>query len=1048
MNFEQTKKDEQIIQDNIITLLKNMGYTFISREEMTNYRPGFNDVILKDVLFDALNKLNSYEYKGKIYKFDKKNLHKAIDDLNVTMVQGSKVANQQVYEKLTMGESYKETIDGDQKSFSLKYIDFNEPQNNVYHFTEEFDVKRMESADHIFNRRPDIVVFVNGIPLSVIELKSNKERGVQGITQMIRNQNDNEIPYLFKYAQVLIAGNTHESDIKYGTSFTGKEFYSVWREELKTKNDKEQHLQTLKTLTQRRQPTKLDETIYSLLKKDRLLSIIKNYIVYDGTVKKIARYQQYFAIEKILNTVSEYSDNKRKGGLIWHTQGSGKSLTMLMLAKRLKREVFNSKVVIVTDRKSLDKQISETFKKSSDPRINTIKKANSGGHLVGLINKGETLISTLVHKFEKVRQTETVVKSSDIFILIDESHRTQFGSLHTSMKKVFPNACYLGFTGTPLLKKDKNSVDKFDRIIHEYKIDEAVKDNAVLPLLYESRVVEQFINDKEGMDRRFNIISRHLTEEQEFDLKNKYAKFSKTASTASRLEVIAMDINEHFLNNIKGTKFKAMLATASKTEAIKYNKIFKSLGDIKTAFVISSPDDRNGQEEVNEENKELVIREYNKIVEDFGDYETYEERMKDAFIEGEPGSDENLELLIVVDKLLTGFDAPKAQYLYVDKPLKEHKLLQAIARVNRLENEKDFGIIIDYRGLLGNLENALTTYSEFSGYDESDIAGTLISINEEIRKVKEKYSHLSDLFKEINFKNLNIEKEEYIVYLSNEETRKRFYALLKDFSKSIKIAFASEKIFDVLKDNEIKKFKQTLKFYATLRKEVGIRYQESVDFKEYEEQMQKLLDTYISSKDVIKVASPINIFNKDEFATALNEMDGDKARATMIEHAVKKTISGKFKNNPAFYEKLSEKIEEILKQYRLKRMSDAELLKGMLDVKEELEKGEAEIVRPSGLFNSKNTHVLYDNIALKNNDLKIGLNEDALVKFINFANELFREKSKKPEWETNNDVKNEIEIALEDWLYNNEYNVDVNVFDELFKSLYELGVRNYGKANN
>lgn len=1012
--------NERVVQDNIITLLKNLGYTFISQDDMNKNRKNNREVVLKDILFKAMKELNSFTYKGETFKFSNKNINKAIDDLDVELTEGMNVANEKIYDKLILGEAYTEEVKGDRKSYSLKYIDLGNPKNNVYHFTEEFEVRRLNVLDNIQTRRPDIVVFVNGIPLGIIELKSGIVDYKEGISQMIRNQGEEEIPYLFKYSQILIAGNTHTC--KFGTTNTQGKFYSVWKEEV---------VEELKVLCERELPTVLDQTIYSLLRPIRLLNIIKSYIVFDGKVKKVSRYQQYFAVEKVLNRVSEYRDNKRRGGLIWHTQGSGKSLTMLMLARSLRKQVKNSKVVIVTDRKSLDSQITTTFKQSSDDRINGIVRATSGQNLFDLIEKGETLISTLINKFGKVREKGCINESSDIFVLIDESHRSNFGTLHASMKKVFPNACYLGFTGTPLLKKEKNSLDKFHGIIDTYKINEAVENHAVLPLLYEGRVVEQWINDKAGMDRKFELMTKNLNEKQTKDLKQKYAIFSKVASSSDRLLVIAMDINEHFIKNIQGTVFKAMLATNSKYEAVKYYEHFKKYGDIKTAYVISSNDTREGFEKVNQENKKYVTKEYAKLLSEQGcSEEEYEQKVKNQFIDGD------LDLLIVVDKLLTGFDAPKAQYLYIDKPLKEHKLLQAIARVNRLEEGKDFGIVIDYRGLLGNLEQALNTYSEFEGYEESDISGTLTSITEEIRKLKEKYSYLKDLFKPVMPKD---ELEAYILFLEDEEKRNLFYDYLKEFAKTMKIAFASEKIFDVLSYQDITKFKKELVTYEKLRKAVRIRYQEAVDFGEYEEGMQKLLDTYISNGEVNKLTKLVNIFDKKEFDEQLKKVDGQRARADVIRHAVSKIISEKYEDNPAFYDKLSKRIEGILEEYQKRLIDDAKLLIEMNEVKVTLQNGDTSIIRPKALKNSKNIYVIYDNI----HDMISDLQEEAIVEIVHFMHELFLDKSKKPDWKSNKDVKNQIYNNLEDYLY--DYGLDFSLIDKIFKIVYELGLRNYGR---
>ncbi len=681
------KTDEKTIQNNTIDLLKNMGYVYISSEEMAQHRNSTNQVILKDILLKQLQKLNSFEYKGTQYPFSARNIAKAVDDLDVSLNEGLMTANQKISDQLLLGKAYSEELsDGVKKSFSLKYIDYENPQNNLFHVTEEFVVDRMNRQEREKTRRPDLVLFVNGIPFGVIELKSAVRETAEGVSQMIRNQGQDEIPNLFKYVQITLAGNNHSP--QYGTTGTPKKFYAVWKEKESegflelfgaatsvAENGRENYATEVAS-PMKRTPSPLDKTIYALFSKERVVELLHSFIIFDGKVKKIARYQQYFAIEKIMERIGKLdATGRRQGGLIWHTQGSGKSLTMVMLAKVIKRSIAGSKVIVVTDRKDLDKQIHETFNSSEVKAV----RARSGKDLIRLLQSGKSVITTLIHKFEKVKNENVTFDDPNTFILVDESHRTQDGDLHKAMKKVFPEACYLGFTGTPLMRREKNSFAKFGGEIHRYTINQAVEDKAVLPLLYEGRLVDQWVNDEKGLDRRFEQIARHLNEAQRLDLKKKWARFQKVASSERRLEMIMLDINEDIKKRLQGTGFKAMLATSSKYEAIKYHKLFEEMGDVRTAFVISAPDSREGYSEVDEENKAFILEAWNRLLKKYGDEEKYLDKVKDEFINGE-----EIELLIVVDKLLTGFDAPRASVLYIDKLLKEHNLLQAIARVNRL----------------------------------------------------------------------------------------------------------------------------------------------------------------------------------------------------------------------------------------------------------------------------------------------------------------------------------------------------------------------------
>lgn len=1018
---------EKQLQNNVIDLLKSMGYTFISQEENVNYRNGkLSEVLLKDVLVNQLQKLNNFNYKGITYNFSSKNIANAVDSLDESLNEGLMTANAKITDQLVLGNSYQEElIDGVKKSFSLKYIDFKNPENNIFHFTEEFSISRQTLNERDKTRRPDIVLFINGIPFGVIELKSAKTETEQGISQMLRNQTKGEIPHLFKFTQILLAGNNHSP--QYATTGTPKKFWATWEE-----NNNE----LLNTLVKERTPSKLDSTIYSLYEKNIVLELLSSFIIFDNKVKKIARYQQYFAIKEIIKKIDKLDGTGRRGGgLIWHTQGSGKSLTMVMLTRVIKAGIPNSKVVVVTDRKDLDRQIHSTFNKSEIEA----SRAGSGRELIQLLQSGKSVITTLIHKFETVKKEKVILDDPNIFILVDESHRTQEGDLNKAMNKVFPSACYLGFTGTPLMKKEKSTISKFGGLLHKYTIDQAVRDGAVLPLLYEGRLVDQWISDEKGLDRRFDVLSRDLNDEQKLDLKRKWARFQKVASSERRLEMIMFDINEHFIKNIQGTGFKAMLATSSKYEAIKYHELFEELGDIKTAFVISAPDSREGYESVDDDNKTFINEEWQKIIKKYGSEDRYLEKIKDEFIYGD-----DLELLIVVDKLLTGFDAPRATILYIDKELKEHNLLQAIARVNRLYDGKDFGFIIDYRGLLGNLDSALTSYSSLDGFEEEDLVGTVIDIKEEIARVKTYYSHLEELFKSVENKN---DQESYEVFLAGVDIRKEFYEYLSNYGRALKLSLSSDKIDEIFSESEIQEYKLKMKFYSNLRASIKIRYHESVDFGKYEKQMQKLLDTFISAEDVHQLTKLVNIFDAD-FEDELERIVGDNARADTILSAISATITEKMDSNPAYYEKLSLRIKEIIQAHKSDRLSDEEKLKNAKDVRNMLlsQENQENENYPESIKHNKCARAIFDNISDEFKFLEDKASEVVESVSISFDN-IFKEAVKKPDWVNNSDVTNQIDGQIEDilWDLEDEHNIKFENLDEIIARVRSIGINNYSK---
>jgi len=1030
---------EKHLQNNTINLLKSMGYIFISPKEMQNCRKNTSEVILKDILVKQLQKLNSFEYKTNTYPFSSKTITNAVKSLDESLNEGLMTANQKITDQLILGNSYQEELKGGaKKSFSFKYIDLKSPSNNVFHFTEEFAVSRQNQNEKQKTRRPDIVLFINGIPFAVIELKKSSVETEQAISQMIRNQLKSEIPQLFKYTQITLVGNNHNP--QYATTGTPKKFYATWKENV---------TEELNKFITNRTPSKLDSTIFSLFDKNRVIQLLHSFIIFDNKIKKIARYQQFFAIKQILKKIQKLDNTGRRGGgLIWHTQGSGKSLTMVMLTSVIKRQILNSKLIVVTDRKDLDRQIHSTFKNTEIDA----QRAKNGKHLIKLLQSGKTVITTLIHKFETVSKQKLVLDDPNIFILVDESHRTQGGDLNRAMRKVFPTSCYLGFTGTPLMKKDKSTISKFGGLLHKYTIDQAVKDKAVLPLLYEGRLVEQWVNDEKGLERRFDIISRDLNNEQKKDLAQKWIKFQKLASSEQRLEIIALDINSHFIKNIKDTGFKAMLATSSKFEAIKYHTLFSDLGDIKTAFVISAPDSREGYENIDDDNKTFINDEWQKIINKYGDEDRYLEKIQDEFIHGD-----ELELLIVVDKLLTGFDAPRATVLYIDKILKEHKLLQAIARVNRLYDGKDFGFIIDYRGLLGNLDTALSAYTCLDGFDEEDLVGTVVDIKNEIAKVKTFYSHLADLFKKIENKN---DQESYEVFLADDKKRKEFYDLLSNYGRTLKLSLSSDKIDEIFTQEQISNYKAKMKFYSHLRKSVQIRYHEQVDFGKYEKQMQKLLDTFISADDVNQLTKLVNIFDED-FETEIARIVGDNARADAILSASTATISERMASNPAYYKKLSTRIQEILEAYKENRLTEEDKLKHAKDIRSLLlEQNSNETSNyPQTIQNNKNAIALYDNlkkdlddVILKSNKVaepkasygKTKDDDDIVVQTAMQINDIFKEISKKPDWVNNIDVRKQIEGRIEEilWKIEDDYTNFENI-DEIIAKVRDIGINNY-----
>lgn len=1002
--------ESSTIQKPLVKFLQKMGYTYISPQEIKEMRANTKEVLLKDILRSHL-KNATFTHKGEAYHFSAEGIARAIRELDTPSSEGLLKSNENLTDKLLYGVEIPQSLqDGSTKNQTLPLIDFTNPQANHYSFTEEFEVLRVQEEGRVKHRRPDIVVFINGIPLVAIELKKSGIDIGEGISQMIRNQKDSEIPHFFRFIQLTMAGSNQ--DAKYATTGTSKKHYARWVEEDE---------RYLPPFFGEENANAIEKLVFSLLSKERLLEMIRSFIVFEKSTKKVARHQQYFAIKETLRRVENDRGEIRNGGLIWHTQGSGKSLTMSLLATELKRAIPRAKVIVVTDRRDLDTQIHKVFQCMGV----RVSQAKSSAHLSELLGSGVSAITTLVQKFLSL-EGKIVERDRDIFVLVDEAHRTQGGDMHRAMKSVFPNGCYIAFTGTPLLSKEKGSLQKFGGFIHKYTIEQALRDEAVLPLLYEGRIADQFIKDKDGLNRRFEILSRDLSDEQKADLKAKFSQFQKIAPNQDRLEWIAWDIYNHFQ---KVRPFKAMLATSSKYEAIKYHKIFEEKEWLRSAFVISPPDMREGYESVDDSNQDMVRKAYEELMSRFGSEEAYMQYIQDEFVNGD-----EIELLIVVDKLLTGFDSPNVACLYLDKPLKDHNLLQAIARANRLFEGKECGVIIDYRGLLEDLSKALSDYEVLAGYDGEDIAKAVISLQEQSLGVREKYQALQDFFEGA------VSQEDYEKFLEGREKREEFYSLLLEFSKSLKLLFMGEGYQNDFTSAEVDTFKKALKFYAELKRSVQLRYHEKVDFKTYEKQMQELIDRHIGAKEVEVLVELVGIFD-EKFLSEGKQMASDNARADRILSATSQVIIQEREKNPFFYDELSKRIERVLEEYKQGRIDEVEKLKEAQKILDELRgySNNSEKNYPPSLTKLAQK-AFYDNLKSRFSD------ERALVDFILRLDEVFTQKSQKPDWERNVEVSNQIDQEIDDLLY--EYGVDIPAkeVEEFIIQVREIGQKNYARG--
>ncbi len=966
--------EKHVSQIPAITALMQFGYQYLSQAEALSMRGNLRRILLEDVLTKQILKLNKFVYRGAQYQFSAGDAEEAIRKLKPPTMEHRNLVrtNQSIYDHLLLGTTIEKTIDDDRKSYSVKYIDWDIPSNNVYHVTVEFSVERTESSA---TRRCDIILFVNGIPFAVIENKAPTESAQLGITQLIGYQAHGNIPGLFHYVQLMIATNKNEAF--YGTVGTSKPYWQIWKDE--EDNDADIHNQINAPLKEDemsklftgefanarrsfeaqsaegpRAVTQQDRTLYALCRPERLLEIVRIFSVFDGGVRKLARYQQFFGVRETMRRLREFDhEDKRRGGVIWHTQGSGKSLTMVMLGRALAlaQDIPNARIVIATDRDDLDRQIKSTFTSCKMEPV----RSTSGANLIELLEQKKSLITTVINKFDTAMRNRTFVDDDvNLFVLIDESHRTQYGSFAVKMRRLLPNACYIGFTGTPLLKSEKNTLNTFGGLIHKYTFSDAVRDGAVVPLLYEGRYVEKKLSGT-VIDEWFERVAKGLNDQQKADLKKKFSRMAKLAKTEQVIYAKAVDISEHFRQTWQGTGNKAQLVAPSKAAAIQFKDFLDEIGHVTSAVVISPPDDRESDDMVDITSKKRIQTFWKDMLRKYGSEEEYNRQITENF---KTASDP--EILIVVSKLLTGFDAPRNTVLYVCKSLKEHNLLQAIARVNRLFEEegksKQFGYIIDYEGLLGELNDSLNTYEAFAEYDQEDVQDFFTDIREEIQKLPQLHQNLWDAFKTVSNK---LDHEQLEQGLADDPVRNNFYSKLREFSRILHISLSSEKTYDLYSSAQLEKYKSDWQKFSKLKRSVQIRYQDIIDIKEFEPKIQKLLDDHIIATPARIIVEQVNINDPEALSKILaDDSVTESSKADRIASATKKTLNEAMETDPAFYKAFSQMLEETIQAYREKRILETEYLLKVKDIAEKVAKGQHKDI-PVSIADNQDAQAFY-----------------------------------------------------------------------------------------
>ncbi len=978
-------KKERVTQNRVIKLFsEKLGYKYLGNWYDRENNSNVEEEILRSYL----------KRKG----YNEELINCAIEQL--VKVVNNKIdklyyVNKEVYTLLRYGVQVKEK-DGDNKQ-TVKFINFEDPYDNEFAIAEEVSIKGE------YKKRPDIVLYVNGIALGVLELKRSTVSVSEGIRQNLDNQTSKFIKHFFHTIQIVMAGNDTEG-IRYGAIETKEKYYLKWKEDKKVTDNLSKEIESLI----KEEDYILDKHLISLCHKERFLEIIHDFVIFDRGIKKLCRSNQYFGVKAAIKRVKA-----REGGIIWHTQGSGKSLTMVWLTKWIRENIPNSRVLIITDRDELDRQIEKVFKGVDED----IYRTKSGKDLIEKLNATTPLLlCSLIHKFGR-KEDETIdvdydeyieeIKKNlprdfkakgDIYVFVDECHRTQSGKLHDAMKTILPNALFIGFTGTPLLKKDKKkSVEVFGSYIHTYKFDEAVEDKVILDLQYEARNVDQYITSQDKIDKWFEVKTKGLTDYAKVELKKRWGTMQKVLSSKSRLSKIVNDIifDMETKDRLQNGRGNAILVAGSIYEACKYYELFQANGFEKCAIIssyIPNVNDLKGEttgEDANTENIEKYEI-YQKML-NGKKPEEFEEEVKKQFVD-DPAQ---MKLLIVVDKLLTGFDAPPATYLYIDKKMQDHGLFQAICRVNRLDGEdKEYGYIVDYKDLFKSLEKSVADYTSeaFEGFDKEDVEGLLTN---RLKKAKEKLDTAIERLKSL-CEPVEPPKDTlaYIKYFCAEDTsnkealkenEQKRQALYK-YTRALIRAYAN--IANEMEEagyskDEIEAIKKDVKYYDTIRAEVMHAAGDYIDLKAYEPAMRHLIDTYISAEESKKISAfddltliELIVAKGTDAINSLPEgiKKNKEATAEAIENNVRRLIIDETPTNPKYYEKMSILLDELIKQRREQVIDYEEYLKRIVELTKKVKDQNYSNNYPKTI-NSAAKRALYDNLD-QNEELVLAIDKD------------------------------------------------------------------------
>ena len=891
--------DELHLAENpAVELLQGVGYTYVPPEDLERERAGFKETVLTGRLAAALGRLNPW--------LSETNVAKAGTAVTQVAAASLAEANEAIYTSLTYGIALEQDRGDGRKSHTVRFLDFDKPNRNEWIVTRQYRV--LGSKKHVI---PDVVVFVNGLPLAVIECKSptiGDTWKAEAVKQLRRYQEAETrwkgqgAPKLFEAAQILV-GTCGERAV-YGTVGTPERFFLDW---------KEPYPRSVKQLGDElgRTPTPQDVLLYGLLEPRNLLDIVRNFVVFevDGgrTVRKLTRYKQFIAVNEAMRRIRSARTPSARGGIVWHTQGSGKSLTMLWLALKLRRDASQQQptVVIVTDRTKLDRQIAGVFTACGFPNP---ERADSVRDLRRILEHpiGKTVMTT-IQKFQEITGAgggaarrapvhPTLSEAANIFVMVDEAHRTQYRSLAANMRQALPNACFLGFTGTPIDKKDRSTLRTFGPYIDTYTIEQAVQDQATVPIFYESRLPElQIIG--QTIDQVFDRVFADRTGDERAAIKQRFATEPAIAGAPRRIEAIGLDLIEHFTKFIAPNRFKAQVVAASRHAAVTYKETLDRLNGPESALVMSA----GHNDEARLARWHLRKDEQDRVIERFKD-------PKDP-----------LSILVVCDMLLTGFDAPVEQVLYLDAPLKEHSLLQAIARVNRPHgDEKTYGLVVDYWGVSANLQDALAVFST------TDVQGALTPNVDELPRLQSRHAAAMRFFRTVADTN---DLDACVRVLEPEDVRAAFDLAFRRFSQSMDM---------LLPDQRALAYHADLRWLGKIRGTARARYRDDrLDLSGCGEKVRKLIADAVAADGIQILVKEVQLFSP-EFEEKVDALPTDDAKASEMEHAIRHQINVRVEENPAFYQSLRARLEAIIEERRQERLDAAQQLTLLGSLREEL----------------------------------------------------------------------------------------------------------------